>query len=231
MFRSSLAAAAVLLIGAVSACSSGSTPAKGPAGGATAGAAQQGGVAVEPATAATPPSTQRIAALRKQLLGGSDIAGFGAAGGRTYDYSVDRPCLKPTMLSAFPQHEELVTQLAGRTETFISQHVIVFGDEPTARQAYAAHVAEFGCPSGILRESDEALPVTISVPADVRAVVGAAQASTWTLDNPKQAHVVVVIAQLDDMVIDLSFSSDSAKTAIGNPLGAAKIAIAKLARA
>jgi hypothetical protein len=228
MSRSSLAAAAVLFIGAVSACSSGSTPAKAPGGGANAG--QQGGVAAEPATAAGPPSAQRIAAVRKQLLGGGDITGY-AAGGSAYDYTVDRPCLKPTMLSAFPQHEELVAQLAGRAGSYIGEHVIVFGDEPTARQAYAANVAEFGCPSGILRESDEALPVSISVPADVRAVVGAGQASTWTLDNPKHAHVIVVLAQVKDMVVNMSFSSDTEQTAVANPLGAAKIAIAKLVRA
>jgi hypothetical protein len=233
MSRPALLVAASLFLGAASACTSGGAPAASPSS-----SAQQAGAAAEPAQIANQPDTRRVAAIRRQLLGAGDVAGYSTAKGRSYEYAVDRPCLKPTMLSAFPQHERLTATLAGgpagKVVGFVAEQVVVFGDEPTARAAYTANVAEFGCPGGILRDEDAALAVTIGVPQQVREVVGGDQATTWLLtsaDKSERARVVVVVAQVADMVVDLAFSSDSEATAIANPLAVAKAAIAKLGKA
>lgn len=229
MPRPVLLAAAGLLLLPLAACTSGG----GAAAPKTSAASQAGGAAAEPATAAIPPAPERVAAIRKQLLVPFDVPGY--AKGRSAEYTLDRPCLKPTMVSAFPGSEQLAATLAnGRTGAYVAQKVVVLADEPTARAAYTVNVAELACPGGILRDAGGALPVTIGVPQPVREVVGGDQATTWLLTSSaksERARVVVVVAQVKDMVVDLAFSSDTEQTGLPDPLATAKAAILKLSRA
>jgi hypothetical protein len=229
MSRSSLLASTVLMLAAVAACSSGGNPRPSAQATSTQG---QAGVSAEGATAGGP-SAMRVAELRRYLLAAGEVSGFGASKDRAYEYRVDRPCLKPSMLAGFPNNEQLATSLAGAPGGhplgFITEKVVVFGDETTAKAAYGAHVAEFGCPGGILRDEDGALPVTISAPAMVAGEVGASQAMTWTLAAPGKAQVVVVSCQLQDMVVDVAFSSTDPAGIVADPLAVVKTAVGKLA--
>jgi hypothetical protein len=230
MSRPSLLAAGLVLCAGLTACSS---SAGQPTPAAQKPASEGAAAAAEPATAVIPPAPQRVAAIRKQLLTAGEVAGMGAPKGGAYGYELDRPCLKKPAMEAFPGHEQVESELAGHG--FLEESVAIFGDAPTAAEAYAAHVAELACPGGIVREGeDEVLPVTIGVPQQVREVVGGDQATTWLLTSaPKaeRARVVVVIALVKDMVVDLVFSSANEAAGLKEPLAAARTAITKLSRA